>query len=62
MTVVDAIPTPALAFPKSSSSALTTFSTPPYDRNDAALIQYSYCLSVESGFPKFLINSSSFDT
>tara|TARA_Y100000768_G_C23734120_1_gene566269 strand:- start:469 stop:594 length:126 start_codon:yes stop_codon:yes gene_type:complete len=40
--VVEAIPTPALAFAKLSPAVLTTFNTPPYERYDAAVNQYSF--------------------
>ena len=53
---VEAIPTPALPFVRLSSFVLTTLRTPPYERKEEALIQYSYCLSVERGVPKVLIN------
>ena len=58
----EATPTPAFAVFKFVLSVLTTFKTPPYDKNDDALCQYSYCASVESGLPKTFIKSSSVDT
>jgi hypothetical protein len=42
-------------------AVLTTFITPPYERKDEQLIQYSYWESVESGLPKTLIKSCSVD-
>jgi len=54
-----AAPTPALALFKVEPPVLTTLRTPPYERKDEALIQYSYCESVESGFPNTLIKSCS---
>ena len=41
-TEVDATPTPAFAVFKCVLSVLHTFRTPPYDKNDDALCQYSY--------------------
>ena len=62
--LVEAIPTPPIGAPafallRVAPSALTTFRRPPYERKDDALIQYSYCLSVESGLPNVLIKSCS---
>ena len=45
--------TPALALLRVDPSVLTTFRIPPYERYELPDIQYSYCLSVDSGFPKF---------
>ena len=62
--LVEAIPTPPIGAPafallRVAPSALATFRTPPYERKDDALNQYSYCLSVESGLPNVLIKSCS---
>ena len=54
-----ATPTGALALDSMSLPLLNTLNTPPYDRNEDADIQYSYCPSAEYGLPNVASKSAS---